>query len=205
MSSLVIASCNQNKIAEIRAILGGIYDRILSMTEAGFSGEIEETGATFRDNAILKARAVMEATGMDSLADDSGLEVFALGGAPGVLSARYSSRHGDDAANNAKLLRDMEHLSGKQRDAQFACCIALARPGRPILTAEGTCPGTILREPRGTWGFGYDPLFYMPALGCTMAQLIPEVKNAVSHRYNALRALLRLLEREKDSSCSLFP
>ncbi|NLG36827.1 MAG: non-canonical purine NTP pyrophosphatase, partial [Clostridiales bacterium] len=145
MNPLVIASCNHNKTAEIRAILGGIYARMLSMTEAGFSGEIEETGATFRDNAILKARVVMEATGMDSLADDSGLEVFALGGAPGVLSARYSGRHGDDAANNEKLLRDMERLTGRQRDAQYACCIALARPGLPILTAEGTCPGTILR------------------------------------------------------------
>lgn len=198
MNRVVIATANAHKIAEIRAILSGVFDEMLSAAEAGFEEEIQERGATFRDNAVLKARTVMERTGLPALADDSGLEVFALEGAPGVLSARYAGVHGDDAANNEKLLREMAGLPEERRSARYACCVALARPGRPVLTAEGECPGIILTRPRGTGGFGYDPLFYMPALGCTMAELIPEVKNAVSHRKNALRALLRLLERERE-------
>jgi len=190
---LIIASNNTHKICELKAMLAPHFDEILSMAEAGLSLDIEETGSTFRENAVIKAEAVASLVKGPALADDSGLEVWALHGAPGVYSARFAGMHGDDQANNQKLLEEMQELAGDKRQAQYKACIAIAMPGFPVLTAEGTCPGVILCEPQGTSGFGYDPLFFLPSLGCTMAQLSPEIKNSISHRHHAMEGIKQLL------------
>lgn len=188
---LIIASNNAHKLEEIRAILGGEFEEILSLRESGIEHETIEDGATFAANAEKKAREIMELSGCCALADDSGLCVDALGGAPGIYSARYAGEHGNDAANRRKLLRE---LDGKaNRSAHFTCSMALVRPDGSMVTAEGYVYGEIAREEAGEHGFGYDSLFYLPDRGCTMAQLEPEEKNAISHRSNALHALLKKL------------
>ena len=188
---LIIASNNAHKLEEIRAILGGEFEEILSLRESGIEHETIEDGSTFAANAEKKAREIMELSGCCALADDSGLCVDALGGAPGIYSARYAGEHGNDAANRRKLLRE---LNGKDnRSAHFTCSMALVRPDGSLVTAEGYVYGEIAREEAGEHGFGYDSLFYLPDRGCTMAQLEPEEKNAISHRSNALHALLKKL------------
>ena len=193
---LIIASNNAHKLEEIRAILGGEFEEILSLREAGIDHETVEDGSTFLENAEKKAREIMEISGCCALADDSGLCVDALGGAPGVYSARFSGVHGDDAANNRKLLRELEGVT--DRRAHFTCAIVLARPDGSVVKAEGYFYGVIAHEEAGANGFGYDPLFYLPERGCTSAQLTPEEKNAVSHRANALHKLLSLLRQEAE-------
>ncbi len=188
---LIIASNNAHKLIEIKAILGGAFEEILSLREAGIEHETVEDGNSFTENAIKKAREIMEISGCCALADDSGLCVDALGGAPGIYSARFAGEHGNDAANRRKLLEEMEGIAA--RAAHFTCAMALARPDGEILTAEGYVFGEIATEEAGENGFGYDPLFYLPELGCTMAQLPPEKKNAISHRHNALQAMLEKL------------
>ena len=188
---LIIASNNAHKLEEIRSILGGAFEQILSLREAGIEHETVEDGATFAENAAKKAREIAEISGCCALADDSGLCVDALSGAPGIYSARFAGEHGNDAANRCKLLEEMEGVSN--RAAHFTCAMALARPDGEILTAEGYVFGEIALEEAGENGFGYDPLFYLPELGCTMAQLPPEKKNAISHRHNALQAMLEKL------------
>ena len=187
---IVLASSNQKKITELRAILStalnGVDVEVITLKEAGIEGEIEENGVTFEENALIKAR-VAASTGMIGVADDSGLVVDALDGAPGVYSARYAGEHGNDKANNEKLLRDLEAVS--DRSAYFACCIACVFPDErePIVT-EGRVYGEILRCARGEGGFGYDPLFYVEKYGKTLAEMSAEEKNAISHRGNALAA-----------------
>ena len=187
--SLVLASNNFGKLRELRQLLGDRFD-VMSMREAGFTEDIEETGSTFRENALLKANAVMKATGRACLADDSGLVTDALMGRPGVYSARYSGVHGDDEANIDKLLQDMENVPDGERTARFCCCAALCRPGREPLTAEGVCEGRILRQREGTGGFGYDPVFYCTELGKSFGLAEAEEKNSVSHRSRAIAALI---------------
>jgi XTP/dITP diphosphohydrolase len=183
---LVIASNNANKIREIKAILHGYFMDIVSMGEAGLAMEVEETGDTFEENAVLKAKAVAKAAGCWALADDSGLCVDALGGAPGIYSSRWSGK--GDEPNNEKLL---EEVTKKPiRTARYVCVMALANPAGNVVTAEGQCNGIIGLVRRGGGGFGYDPLFVLPERRCTMAELSDEEKNAISHRGNALRALL---------------
>jgi XTP/dITP diphosphohydrolase len=189
---LVIASNNAHKVREIKAILAGCFSDICSMSEAGLNMEVEETGKTFEQNAIIKAEAVAKAGDCWALADDSGLCVDTLGGAPGVHSSRWSG--GGDEANNDKLLHELE---GKEnRFAHYMCVMALANPGGVALTAEGRCEGSIGFERKGAGGFGYDPLFVVPGKGCTMAEMSDEEKNAISHRGNALKTLVRKI-REK--------
>ncbi len=189
---LIIASNNAHKLVEIKAILGGAFGEILSLREAGIEHETIEDGLSFAENAEKKAREIMEISGCCALADDSGLCVDALGGAPGIYSARYAGVHGNDAANRKKLL---EVLDGtEQRAAHFACSIALVYPDGRIVRAEGRVEGVIARSEAGQNGFGYDPVFYLPEYGCTMAQLEPEEKNAISHRSRALHALLEQLK-----------
>ncbi len=184
---LVAATGNAHKLREIRQILQG-YE-VLSAAEAGFSGEIEETGKSFLENALLKARAVAYALKLPALADDSGLSVDALGGAPGIYSARYSG--GGDKENRALLLKN---LSGKEdRRAHFCCAVALVLPDGTEYTAEGRTFGTILEKERGNGGFGYDPLFFSEDLQKTFAEAAEEEKNAVSHRGRALLALKKQL------------
>ena len=194
---LILASNNEHKLVEIRAILGGEFDEILSLREAGIAHETVEDGSTFLENAEKKAREIMEISGCCALADDSGLCVDALGGAPGIYSARYAGEHGDDKANNRKLLRDLEGV--EDRRAHFACAMVLVRPDGSVVRAEGRMDGVIAFAEAGSNGFGYDPLFYLPQRGCTNAQLSPEEKNAISHRANALHALVELL-RKNDGS-----
>lgn len=180
---VVAATGNRHKLKEFREIFPD-WD-IVSEKEAGFSGEVEETGESFLENALLKARAVCRATGQPALADDSGIVVDALGGAPGVHSARYSG--GDDADNRALLLKNMQNAAN--RDAHFTSDIALVFPDGREVTAEGSTFGTILREERGSSGFGYDCLFYSSDLKKSFGEATDEEKNSVSHRGRALAAL----------------
>ena len=187
----VLASHNKAKLIEMRDILGELGIRVISQAEAGVDVEPEETGLTFEENAVIKARAVMEASGLPAVADDSGLMVDALGGAPGVYSARYGGGHDrTDADRNTLLLKNLENE--EHRSAKFVSVIAVAWPDGRVLTARGEVHGEIAREERGSNGFGYDPLFRLPD-GRHMAELSSEEKNGVSHRGNALRELKRLL------------
>ena len=190
---LILASNNEHKLVEIRAILGGEFDEILSLREAGIAHETVEDGSTFLENAEKKAREIMEISGCCALADDSGLCVEALGGAPGIYSARFSGVHGDDAANRRKLLEVLQGV--EDRRAHFACAMVLVRPDGSVVRAEGRMDGVIAHEEAGIYGFGYDSLFYLPERGCTNAQLLPEEKNAISHRARALHALVAKLRK----------
>jgi XTP/dITP diphosphohydrolase len=190
---IVIGSRNKGKIKEIQAVLAGLPVRLRSLSEFLGTPEVEETGATFRGNAEIKALALASHLERWVLADDSGLEVDALKGEPGVRSARYAGRHGDDAANNRKLLEALQDVPEAQRTARFRCVVALARPGGLILTVEGSCEGRIGFHPRGLGGFGYDPLFLYPPENQTFGELDPEVKNRISHRGEALRNLRQAL------------
>lgn len=194
---LLIASNNAHKITEIKAIVGDFFDEVLSLREADVEADVEENGATFADNARIKAEAICRMTGCAALADDSGLMVDALGGEPGVYSARYAGVHGDDAANNAKLMEKMAGVPENERGAQFVSVIALARPGMPLVVAEGVCRGTLTDAPRGENGFGYDPYFVPEGMTRTFAELPAEIKNGISHRARALDALKKLLTEEK--------
>ena len=191
---LIIASNNAHKLEEIRAILGDSFEEILSLREAGIDHETVEDGQTFLENAEKKAREIMEISGCCALADDSGLCVDALDGAPGIYSARFSGVHGDDKANNRVLLQKMQGV--EDRSAHFTCAMVLVRPDGSAVRTEGYFYGQIAFEEAGENGFGYDPLFYLPERGCTSAQLSPAEKNAVSHRAQALHKLLALLQAE---------
>ncbi len=184
---LLLATTNRGKIEEMKQLLGGFPIKLKSLDELGPLPPFEEDGATFEDNAYKKAFETASAAGLPTLADDSGLVVEALSGAPGVFSARYSGPNATDEQNNAKLLREMERITN--RKAAFECIIAVAVPSGPALIYEGRVEGEILREPRGDKGFGYDPLFFYPPLNKTFAELTIEEKNAVSHRGKALGEL----------------
>lgn len=189
----VLASNNERKLEELRQILSQMGHEVLSQREAGLNLTVEETGTTFEENARLKARGASDALGLPVIADDSGLMVDALDGAPGVYSARYGGEGLDDRGRNALLLKNME---GKEnRSARFVCCICCRFPDGREITARGECPGQILEGPRGKDGFGYDPVFYMPKYGKTMAEMTPEEKNAVSHRGRALERLAAELRK----------
>ena len=191
----ILATANPHKVEELRAILAAAgADVALEPLPAGFAMP-EETGTTFLANARIKARAVAEATGRTALADDSGLEVDALGGEPGVYSARYAgvAGAGADAANNAKLLAELAGIHGPNRRARFRCVLVLAAPGRPEVVAQGAIEGFIGAAPSGPGGFGYDPLVQPEGDARTLAEYAPGEKNRVSHRGQAARQLLQLL------------
>ena len=191
--TLVLASDNQHKVREIATILAEHY-QVISMREAGFKEEIEETGDTFSENAMIKAQTVAAATGLYALGDDSGIEVEALDGQPGVHSARYAGEHGDDEGNNLFLLKNLE--KEENRNAQFVCALALVDPvGKNNVEVQGVCKGKILKTPVGQQGFGYDPLFQYED-GRNFGEMLPEEKNAVSHRGQALKKLLEILKKE---------
>jgi XTP/dITP diphosphohydrolase len=193
---LLFATRNQGKIKELSELLAGVPQlELLSLSDVPAVGLIEETGETFADNATLKARGAMQASGLVALADDSGLEVDALGGAPGVHSARYGGEGATDAQRNEKLLRELRDVADSARSARFRCVIALIRPEFPseVELFEGCCEGRIGREPRGGAGFGYDPLFVPQGLDLTFAELSAEQKNRMSHRGLAMREAGRRL------------
>ncbi|MGA8277454.1 MAG: RdgB/HAM1 family non-canonical purine NTP pyrophosphatase [Rhodanobacteraceae bacterium] len=193
MRKIVLASCNAGKLAEMRAILVGVAADLVAQSDLGIA-DIHETGTTFVENALLKARHASRISGLPALADDSGLCVDALDGAPGLLSARYAGRHGDAAANIAKLLGALRDVRAPQRSASFYCSVVVLRSAMDPapLIAEGCWEGSILERPRGDHGFGYDPVFLDGESGLSAAELDPAVKNRVSHR---ARALARLRER----------
>lgn len=186
---LVLASKNQHKLVEMQTILGQLGLEVVLQSELGIDVDVEETGTTFAENALLKAKAVMEASGMAAIADDSGLVVDALNGAPGVYSARYGNKS-SDAERTAFLLENMADVPEQQRTGRFVSAIACALPDGRVVTAEGVCEGTILFETRGDNGFGYDPVFYVPRIGKTFAEADGAEKNAISHRGKALEAFL---------------
>lgn len=185
MNELLVATENEGKLREYRALLGDLPVTIVSPHEKGLHLEVAETGATFAENAALKAAAYARASGLLTLADDSGLEVDALGGEPGVYSARYAGPAASDAERIAFLLDKMRDVPWPARTARFRCVIAIAQPNGTVWLAEGTCPGYIAFKPMGRHGFGYDPIFYLPDRRQTMAQLPPRVKNQISHRARA--------------------
>ena len=191
---LIVASNNKNKLREFAAIMGGMYD-VISMKDAGIDADVEENGTTFEENALIKAQYVMDVARCAAIADDSGLEVDALGGAPGVYSARYCGRHGDDEANNDLLLKNLRVVPAP-RTGRYVAAIALVRPGHAPIVRRGTCDGEILFERRGTGGFGYDPLFVCET-GETFAEVSMETKNAISHRKRGIMAVLAALEEER--------
>ena len=190
--TLVIASNNPHKIREISQMLDDCL-HVISMEEAGYFEDIDENGATFEENAIIKAKAVAQATGLCALGDDSGLTVDALDGEPGVLSARYCGVHGDDEANNNLLIEKLRDVPAEGRTAQFNCAMALVLPNGETHTVSGTCPGVITFTPRGNGGFGYDPYFEYLS-GETFAEMDGAEKNLISHRAKALQAMLPYLE-----------
>jgi XTP/dITP diphosphohydrolase len=196
---LVIATKNPGKAKEFREMLGGERFRWSDLLEHREVADVEETGHTFRANACLKATHYATALGAWAMADDSGLVVDALGGSPGVLSARWAAINGagaGDADNNDLLLTQLKNVPEAQRTARFMCVLALADPqGRIILTAQDAVEGVMLRGPRGANGFGYDPLFFIPPLGKTTAELEPDEKHAISHRGKALRRMRELMQR----------
>jgi len=193
---LVLATRNRKKLAELDRILraAGVTVELLTLDDVHVP-DVAETGATFEDNAVLKAVATAEASGLPAVADDSGLEVDALGGMPGVLSARWSGAGADDASNLRLVLEQTADVPDERRGAAFVCVAALATPGGQVRTVRGRVSGRLLREPRGTGGFGYDPIFVPDGHDRTTAQLSPQDKDALSHRGQAFRqvaALLRL-------------
>ncbi len=194
--TIVVATGNMHKLTEIEAILSQVLPdtRFVALGQLGDFEDPEETGATFLENALIKAEAAVAQTGLSAIADDSGLVVDALEGEPGVYSARYAGVHGDDAANNEKLLEKMADVADGERTARFMSVIALVDASGVVRSGTGACEGMIGREGRGDHGFGYDPLF-LPAdtPGKTMAELTPEEKNAISHRFHALQDLVEQL------------
>ena len=188
---LIIASNNKHKLSEIKKILAGKFEEILSMSEAGISHETVEDGATFLENAHKKAREIQEISGCAALADDSGICVDALGGAPGIYSARFAGVHGDDEANNDLLLEKLKECT--DRGAHYTCAIVIAYPDGSSVEAEGYLYGTIGYARRGSGGFGYDPLFFPEGDTRTLAEYSAEEKNAISHRAKALEKILTLL------------
>ena len=195
--TIVLATSNSGKLAELRALLADLPIQLLSVADVlGEKLSIVEDGATFEDNALIKARAVCRATRTIALADDSGLEVDALGGRPGVRSARFAHERATDAENNAALLRELENIEEGQRSARFRCVLALVSPWREgdEHVASGSCEGSIARAPRGNGGFGYDPLFVVAGQdGRAMAELSEEDKNRISHRALAVKSLRKIL------------
>lgn len=197
MKRIIFATGNQGKMREIRKILGDLNVEIVSMKEAGISVDIEEDGATYEENALIKARAVAARTGDCVLADDSGLEVDRLGGEPGVHSARYLGEDTPYDVKNASLIKRLEGVPDEERTARFVCAIAAVLPGGRELTTRAAIEGRIGHEERGSGGFGYDPIFYVPELQKTTAELTEEEKNLVSHRGQALRLMKGELEKDE--------
>ena len=192
---VVLASKNQHKLVEISAILEKLGIELVLQSELGIDVDVEETGTTFEENSFLKADAVMRASGMPALADDSGIAVDALNGAPGIYSARYGFDESlDDHGRMMLLLKNTEDVPDDQRQAQFVCVITLVMPDGRQVQARGEVHGMLLREPVGENGFGYDPIFYYPSKNCGFAQLAPEEKNKVSHRARALDLLYQKLK-----------
>lgn len=196
MKELVVATGNKGKLREFGELLQGVVETILSPADFPGFPEVEEDGDTFEANAIKKAMSAARFTGKPVLADDSGLSVDYLGGRPGVHSARFAGEKATDADNNALLLRELHGVPPEQRGAAFHCVIALCFPDGSCQTFDGSLPGVVLEAPRGSGGFGYDPLFLVPEYGQTFSELPMEIKNSISHRGRAMQMLKAAMERQ---------
>lgn len=194
---VILASQNQHKLVELSAILSQLGFEIALESEYGLHVDVDETGTTFEENSLLKAEAVMKASGLPVLADDSGLMVDALDGAPGVYSARYGHKN-SDAERIEYLLSNLKDVPAEQRTAKFVCVITCLWPDGRKIVARGECPGVITHEVHGENGFGYDPVFYLPELGMTYAELPSEQKNAISHRARALQEFCRKYQQMQE-------
>lgn len=192
---IVLATNNKGKVREFEVLLAGLPLEILTLADFPHLPEVVEDGTTFSENAAKKARETASATGLLALADDSGLEVDYLAGAPGVYSARYAGPQKSDGDNNARLLSDLAQVPAEKRTARFRCVIAIATPEGRVELAEGSCEGRIGFEPKGEGGFGYDPLFLVPEYGATFAELDLDIKNKISHRGKALKVAADLLRK----------
>lgn len=201
---IVVATKNKGKIKEIREVLKGIDAEILSLDEIGLEIEIEEDGRTYSENAVKKAAEVAKRSGRISLADDSGLEIDALNGKPGINSSRFAGINADDRERNLKILEMMKDAPHGKRGARFRCVIAIAEPNGKSYTCEGVCEGEIAESIRGDKGFGYDPIFIIPEYGKTFGELGPEVKDKISHRAKALEKAKELIKGFKRSGIRGF-
>ncbi len=195
---VIFATGNENKLREIRQITEGMDIEVISMKEAGYYTDVEETGTTFEENAFLKASAIAKKCNLPTLADDSGLEIDYLGKEPGIYSSRYMGEDTPYPVKNAELIRRMEGVPDEERTARFVCAICYVRPDGTSETVRATMEGRVAYEPAGSNGFGYDPIFFLPDRGCTSAELPPEEKNMISHRGKALRMMRDILEKEAD-------
>lgn len=193
MKKIVVATKNQGKVREILHAFQGLEVELVSLADFGELPDAVEDGETFEDNARIKANFYRQQTGCACLADDSGLEVAVLGNAPGVHSARFAGEHADDAANNAKLVAELEHIGVEESSAAYRCVLVFVDTDGTIFTASGSCPGAVRKTARGAGGFGYDPYFYIDAVH-TMAEIALEEKEKISHRGAALRAMAKKLE-----------
>ena len=193
MRRFIVATKNKGKLAEIKEILHDFPFEVISMEEAGITKDIEENGTTFEENALIKAEEICRVTGEMVMADDSGLEVDYLNGAPGIYSSRFAGEGATDEDKNKKLLKLLEGVPFEKRSARFVCVIAVIFPDGQRFTVKGTCDGYIVFEPIGNNGFGYDPLFFMPEYNMTTAQMEPEQKNRISHRGKALAKMVEEL------------
>lgn len=191
---LIVATKNKGKLEEVAQLLANFPWEVVSMEEIGIKDEIDESGSTFEENALIKAKSVWKATGETVIADDSGLEVDYLDGAPGVYSARYAGEGATDEDKNNKLLGALAGVPAEERTARFVCVIAVVFQNGSSLTVRGTCEGYIATEPAGNNGFGYDPLLYVPEIGLTIAQMGADMKNSISHRGNAMRKMIEEIE-----------
>ena len=198
MKTVVCASNNPHKVKELTEITEKMGVRVISRNEAGVPRDfdVEETGKTFEENSLIKAKAIMDMTGLPAIADDSGLSVDFLDGAPGVYSARFSGEGATDESNNEKLLALMKDVPEEKRGARFVSVVTITCPDGRVIAARGECPGRVLTAPRGNGGFGYDPLFLPDGLTETFAEISQETKNSISHRANALRRLEEMLQKD---------
>ena len=195
MKRIIFATSNEGKMKEIRMILADMNVEVVSLKDAGITTEIEENGTTFEENAIIKAKAIMELTGEIVLSDDSGLEVDYMDKAPGVYSARFMGEDTSYDIKNQYIIDKLKDAKEEERTARFVCAIACAFPDGEVVTRRGTIEGVIAHEISGTNGFGYDPIFYVPEYGCTTAELNPDHKNEISHRGKALKEMKEVLAK----------
>lgn len=193
MKPIIIATKNKGKAKEFEQMFLPLGFEVKTLLDFEEMEDIEETGQTFEENAVIKAEAISKLTGQVVIADDSGLIVDALNGAPGIYSARYAGTDKNDEANINKVLKELGDIPDEKRTARFYCALAIAVPNRKTITVHGTCEGTILRERRGNNGFGYDPIFFVSELGLSMAELSPNEKSKISHRGNALKNLEEII------------
>lgn len=196
MCKIIFATTNENKMREIKMILADVPFEIVSLKESGINADIEENGTTFEENAVIKAKAICELTGLITLADDSGLEIDYIHKEPGVYSARYMGEETPYHVKNQSLIERLKDAEGEQRSARFVCVIAAAFPDGRVITTRGTIEGRIGFEERGNYGFGYDPILYVPEYNMTTGEMPPELKNKISHRGKALEQMKKELLNE---------